>query len=63
MFIRHIFICGLELNLLESNPVERELRRGTSSLKTEKWISAVAICIGKSFALKILPLTPLDGIF
>jgi hypothetical protein len=36
MFIRHIFIPRLELNLLESIPVERESRRGASSLKNRK---------------------------
>jgi len=63
MFIRHIFIPGTELNFLQSFPVERQSRRVTRSLKIKSLVLATHFIAAKSFTLKILPLTPLNGRF
>jgi hypothetical protein len=63
MFIRHIFLPTLALSFYKVIPVERELRRGTGSLKIQNLDSAVRFPASKPFALKILPLTSLDGRF
>jgi hypothetical protein len=49
--------------LLQSIPVERESRRGTRSLKIKILRIAKRFPVSNSFALNILPLSPLDGIF
>jgi len=43
--------------------VERESRRGARSLKIRIFAVAAYFYTAKSFALKILPLTPLNGRF
>jgi hypothetical protein len=47
MFIRHIFISGIELSYYKVSLRSANRAGGASSLKTEKLIPAVAICIAK----------------